>query len=211
MTASGLLFDLDGVLVESAPLHLRAYQQVFREAKLRFSNDAREAVLAGRPRSEVIEIATPGASGELRTKLAAAKPGALRQVLDDAEDCTAPGARQTVRALLAAGVPVAVVTNSATPEPWLRLLDVRVSVVVDRRDVTRPKPSPEGYLLAARRLDLPPERCLVVEDSEDGWRAAIAAGMQAIVVAPSRPLWIDAATPTITELEPARALRWVGA
>jgi beta-phosphoglucomutase-like phosphatase (HAD superfamily) len=55
-------------------------------------------------------------------------------------------------------------------------------VVVARDDVTRVKPDPELFLLAARRLDVAPERCVVFEDSPNGMRAALAAGMRCVAV-----------------------------
>ena len=67
----------------------------------------------------------------------------------------------------------------------LRALDLERSLdlVLTREDVEKPKPDPEIYLLAARRLDLSPEECLVVEDSTNGVRAAVAAGMNVIAFA----------------------------
>lgn len=67
----------------------------------------------------------------------------------------------------------------------LKSLDLEKSldVVLTREDVQRAKPDPEIYLLAATRLDVPPEECLVLEDSPNGVRAGVAAGMNVIAVA----------------------------
>jgi beta-phosphoglucomutase-like phosphatase (HAD superfamily) len=69
-------------------------------------------------------------------------------------------------------------------EGWLRRHGIRdlLDVVVARDDVTRVKPDPELFLLAARRLDVAPEGCLVFEDSANGMRAALAAGMGCVAV-----------------------------
>ena len=81
MTTSAVLFDMDGVLVDSASLHLRAYEQVFREAGIEFSVAARDAVREGKTRSEVIEIAVPDASSAITQALFDAKPNAVAQLL----------------------------------------------------------------------------------------------------------------------------------
>ncbi len=67
----------------------------------------------------------------------------------------------------------------------LRALDLEQSLdlVLSREDVERPKPDPEIYLLAAEKLEVPPEECLVLEDSPNGVRAGVAAGMNVIAVA----------------------------
>jgi len=84
------------------------------------------------------------------------------------------------------GIPCAVATSSRSPHAIghlgaAGLLDA-FETIVTRDDVTNPKPHPEPYLLAADRLGLAPGRCLAVEDSHAGVRAAHAAGMQTIMV-----------------------------
>lgn len=84
------------------------------------------------------------------------------------------------------GIPSAVATSSRSPHAIghlgaAGLLDA-FQTIVTRDDVTNPKPHPEPFLLAAGRLGLAPERCLAVEDSHAGVRAAHAAGMQTIMV-----------------------------
>ncbi len=192
MTTYAVLFDMDGVLVDSAGLHIRAYEQVFEEARLSFSGVAREAVLGGAARSRVIEIALPMAGSEVKRRLAEAKPRALRRLLDREGDCSMKGAKQMVAALVRAEVPMAVVTNSLAPHVWLQSMGVadQIQVVITGGDVSSPKPSPEGYNLAAERLGVAPNRCLAIEDSHDGWRAATAAGMDVALFGNARPPWL---------------------
>jgi beta-phosphoglucomutase len=209
MTAFGVLFDMDGVLVNSASLHMRAYEQVFERVGLPFTEAAREAVRSGKPRAEVLDLALPAAEQSLKKELTRAKPEALRRLLEGRADYGMPGAIESVQALSRAGVPMAVVTNSRTPELWLDKLDISelIRVVVSGDDVSSPKPSPEGYLLGAKRLGLSPDRCLAVEDSLDGWTAAQAAGMEVAVVAKERPVWLDADTQLMDQLDAERILR----
>ncbi|MDA1349417.1 MAG: HAD-IA family hydrolase [Chloroflexi bacterium] len=67
----------------------------------------------------------------------------------------------------------------------LRALDLESSLdaVLTREDVQQPKPDPEIYLLASRKLNVPPSECLVVEDSPNGVRAGVAAGMNVVALA----------------------------
>lgn len=209
MTTFGVLFDMDGVLVDSAPLHVRAYEEVFREVGLDFPDVAREAVLAGKTRSRVLDLALPTAKAGLKTKLSEAKPRALERVLKDHADCSMPGATQAVRGLARAGVPMAVVTNSRSAEIWIEKIGIskQIEVVITADDVSSPKPCAEGYLLGAERLGVRPDHCLAIEDSHDGWMAAKRAGMQVALLVNERPDWLDADTETIRRLDAEWILR----
>lgn len=209
MTAGGVLFDLDGVLVDSAAFHLRAYERVFAEAGLPFPDVARTAVTEGKARSHVIDLAAPSATPGLKRDLAEAKPKALEAILRDPSDCSMPGATETVRALASARVPMAVVTNSLAPQIWLRKIGVatQMQAVVTGEDTSSPKPSPEGYLLGASRLGLDPRSCLAIEDSYDGWRAAKDAGMQVAVLGDQTPEWLDTEAELMRRLDASEVLR----
>jgi HAD superfamily hydrolase (TIGR01509 family) len=206
MTTFAVLFDMDGVLVDSASLHVRAYEHVFRGVGLDFPDVARDAVLSGKARSQVLDLALPAAKADLKRRLSDAKPRALEIVLGDQTDCSIPGAIETVRALARAGVPMAVVTNSRSPGIWIEKIGIsdQIRVVVTGDDVSLPKPSAEGYLLGAERLGLAPDHCLAIEDSHDGWTAAKSAGMQVAVVAERRPGWLDAKTEVMHRLDASR-------
>ncbi len=208
MTTSAVLFDMDGVLVDSASLHVRAYERVFREAGIEFSDAARGAVHEGKSRSEVIEIAAPKASSTVRQALFDAKPVAVTQLVRTAADVSMPGATRTVRALAERGVSTGVVTNSVAPEIWLAAVEVLelMDVVVTGNDVSAPKPSPEGYLLAAERLGVPPTACIAFEDSLDGWLAASRASMRVVLLASRRPAWADAGVELVATLDSANVL-----
>lgn len=97
-----------------------------------------------------------------------------------------PGAREFIGELRERGIPTAVATSSRQPHAAHHLgaaglLDL-FETVVTRDDVVNPKPHPEPYLTAARRLGVDPLHCLALEDSHSGVRAAHAAGMQTVMV-----------------------------
>ena len=208
MTAIAVLFDMDGVLVDSAALHLRAYEQVFAEAGIQLSEAAREAVRAGKPRREVIDIAAPDASETVKQRLNDAKAEAVVAVIETAKGITMPGATWSTKALTDAGIPVGVVTNSRTPEIWLEAggLSEKLTVVVSGNDVGSPKPAPDGFLLAADRLGVDPSDCLAFEDSADGWLAATRAGMRVVLVSDTRPSWLPDDAESTTSLEASASL-----
>ncbi len=97
-----------------------------------------------------------------------------------------PGAREFVTELRERGIPTAVATSSRNPHAEHHLTAAGLlhlfETVVTRDDVVNPKPHPEPYLTAAGRLGIEPVRCLALEDSFSGVRAAHAAGMQTIMV-----------------------------
>jgi HAD superfamily hydrolase (TIGR01509 family) len=105
-----------------------------------------------------------------------------------------PGVEALLREAKALGLGRAVASSSSCGwvEGWLSRHGIRelVDVVVARDDVRRVKPEPELFLLAASRLGVPPAGCVVFEDSPNGMRAALAAGMRCVAVpnALTRPL-----------------------
>jgi HAD superfamily hydrolase (TIGR01509 family) len=97
-----------------------------------------------------------------------------------------PGAREFITDLRERGIPTAVATSSRNPHAAHHLgaaglLDL-FETIVTRDDVVNPKPHPEPYLTAAKRLGVDPLACLALEDSHAGVRAAHAAGMQTVMV-----------------------------
>jgi HAD superfamily hydrolase (TIGR01509 family) len=95
-----------------------------------------------------------------------------------------PGVVELVEEVRAAGLPYALVTSSEPEvvDAVLARLDVVFPVVVCAADVSRAKPDPEGYLLAAAKLGAEPGQCIALEDSLNGVRAAEAAGYRTVAV-----------------------------
>jgi HAD superfamily hydrolase (TIGR01509 family) len=105
-----------------------------------------------------------------------------------------PGAVELVTEVRAAGLPYALVTSSepAVVDAVLAKLDVEFPVIVCGADVSRAKPDPEGYLLAAAKLGVEPQQAMALEDSVNGVLAAEAAGYRTVAVpsvvpVPQRP------------------------
>jgi len=176
-----LLFDLDGVLVDSR----RCIENIWKKwAAARGRNPAPFiAVCHGRRISETIAQVAP----ELDAKAEAAALDQMEEVETDGVE-PVPGARELV-AGLAEGT-WAVVTSGSRKVATLRLTHVGLPiprVFITAEDVRRGKPDPEGYLLAATRLGVEPKECVVIEDSPPGVAAGKSAGMSVIAVATAQP------------------------
>lgn len=175
-TVSAVLFDLDGVLVESREATERVWLDWAR------ANGIGEAEL----RSAMHGVRSVEVVRALRPELdAVAESEAIerRQAEDVAGLRAIPGAAEALRALREERV--AVVTSATRELAAARLSAVGIelpAVVVYAGDVSRGKPDPEGYLTAARRLGVDPAEALVVEDSPPGIEAGRAAGAATVAV-----------------------------
>ena len=195
-----LIFDFDGVVVDSEPVHLMGFQRVLQTVGLTLTEadyytrylgyDDHDAILvAGRDRGVAFDEARIA-------ELTAAKTRIVQQAFAESIR-PLPGAVELIAAAAGAGVPVGVCSGALREEIELASATVGVrehfAVIVAARDVARGKPDPEGYRLALRRLgaaagrDLRADRTLAVEDSPAGIDAARSAGMKVLAVATSYP------------------------
>ena len=182
-----VIFDMDGVLVDSYHAHFKSWQVVAAEEGLALT-EAEFAAQFGRTNPEIIAVYWgEGRFGDDEVAaLADRKEAAFREILE-ADFPTMPGAKALLESLSGAGFALAV-GSSGPPENIelvLRELGARplFGAVVTASDVTRGKPDPQVFLLGAERLGVPPSRCVVVEDAAPGLAAAKAAGMKSIGLA----------------------------
>jgi HAD superfamily hydrolase (TIGR01509 family) len=178
-----VLFDLDGTLADTEPLQWRAY----REVLLRYGVDV------GPEEYQRHWIATAGGAEyacatyglEVPPAQVKAEKNATYRAIIDAGVPPRPGAVEAARRLHATHR-LAVATNSLRDETEVVLGHVGLRgllhALVTREDYPDAKPAPDAYLAAAQRLGCPPAECLVVEDSQRGLAAGLAAGMRVVVV-----------------------------
>ena len=181
----GVAFDLDGLLVNTEELYQDVGSELLRRRGKTFGPDLLDAMM-GRPQQVALAImiewhALDDTIDQLAGETKEIFYGMLETRLEPM-----PGAVTLVERLVARGVPRCVATSSG-PEFAADVLG-RVGLrhhfgfVLTSADVVRGKPDPEIYLAAARRLDVPPTELLVLEDSQTGCRAAVAAGAQVVAV-----------------------------
>jgi pseudouridine 5'-phosphatase len=181
-----VIFDLDGVLLDTERLYTQATQQVVAEFGKTFDWSLK-ARMMGRAELESAEdlvrwLKLPISGAEY---LARKRP-LLERLFDDTQ--ALPGAEAFVRTLHARGLGLAVATSSSTeyfrrktaPHAWFSLFSV--VICADHPELERLKPAPDIFLLAARELGAEPGVCAVVEDSLAGVQAARAAGMYVVAL-----------------------------
>lgn len=189
----GVIFDWDGVIIHSAALHRKSWHLVAEEEGLQIPQGAFEISFGMRNAQiipEVFRWAEKGDADRIRS-LADRKEALYRQLLRKEGIAPLPGVVELLRRLREAGVPTAV--GSSTPRENIttvidvaRLENAFVAIVASE-DVRRGKPDPEVFRIAAERLGLPPERCVVVEDAHVGIEAARRGGMKVLAVASTHP------------------------
>ncbi len=190
-----VLFDMDGLLVDSEPLWFVVEREVMARLGGPWGEADQQALIGGsleRTVSWLLAKAVPGPATPARPAARRWPAGWSREwcgwCWSGACRCSrAPPA--LLAALDAAGVPYALVTASsrAIMDAVLKVTGLTFAVTVCGEDVRRAKPDPEPYLLAAARLGVPPAGCVVLEDSPTGIAAARAAGCPVIAV-PSVPV-----------------------
>jgi HAD superfamily hydrolase (TIGR01509 family) len=187
---AGYIFDLDGTLINTMPLHYRAWDAAMRHHGLaEVLNEDLFYSLGGVPTVRVAELLGVHYGLKLDPyEVEVTKERMFLQKLD-AVDPIAPVVEFARRVALTQPVAIATGGQPEVALPALKAagLEGLFKIVVTPRDVEpgRGKPEPDMFLLAAMKMGVPPAQCLVFEDAEPGICAALAAGMQVVRV-PSR-------------------------
>jgi len=185
----GLIFDCDGTLADTMPMHWQAWQVINRRYQLEFPED-RFYALGGVPSRDILRLLAREQGLEL-DPLAVAREKEAEYLKLMARVNPIPEVTAIVRANHGRR-PMAVASGGARHviEMVLRRLELRdhFQAVVTCEDVVRQKPAPDIYLEAARRIGVPPGLCRVYEDSETGLAGARAAGMTVVDVRELRRL-----------------------
>ncbi len=183
----GVIFDVDGVLADSFAAHRKSWQ-LLAESMGRKVTDDEFARTFGRTSRDIIAILFREEEPETIRRLDDHKESIYRDLVRGHLP-EMPGATALVRTLHAAGFRLAI--GSSGPPENVNLvcaelqLDACLSAKVTGQDVSRGKPDPQVFQLAAKRLGLSPTRCVVVEDAPSGVEAARRAGMRCIALAGS--------------------------
>jgi len=188
--AKAVIWDMDGVIADTAPYHFRAWQDVFRRRMVNFTKDDFRHNF-GQRNDTIIRNTLGGqiAQSEIEA-IAREKEETFRRVIGQ-DIKPLPGAIKLLKSLREHGFKIALA--SSAPIENIRLITEGLGIenyfhaIVNGRDVAEGKPSPQGFLLAAQRLEVEPRDCIVIEDAIAGVTACKRAGMHCIAVTNTHP------------------------
>jgi beta-phosphoglucomutase family hydrolase len=189
MNITGVIFDMDGVMVLSENAHWQSWQVAGKQHGLQ-ADYAKFLSCFGRTNPDCIGVMFGELSSDESNAIADDKESAYRDIVR-AQVPLAPGLHDLLRALRARGIRTAI-GSSAPPENINLILDAGklrdlFDAVADGSQVKRGKPAPDVFLLAAEKMGIPAKNCAVIEDAPAGIAAAVAAGMLAIGVTTTNP------------------------
>ncbi len=184
----GVIFDLDGVIVSTDNCHYLAWKKMADEENIPFGRAINER-LRGVSRMESLEIILEKANRPYtqaeKDALAARKNAYYVELIGSLSKADIlPGALAVLELLKKRGLKTAIGSSSKNAPLILERIGLAnaFDAVADGNQITRSKPDPEVFLLAAKQIGLAPSACLVVEDADSGVEAATAAGMRALGV-----------------------------
>lgn len=180
------IFDLDGVLVDTARYHFLAWKRLAAELGFDLTEEVNEK-LKGVSRMQSLEIILSLSGISLseaeKEKLAVKKNNWFAGFIANMKaDEIFPGVKPLLQKLKEEKIKVALASSSKNAQRVIDLLGIKndFDAVVDGNMIERTKPDPEIFLVAAKKLNMQPQQCLVFEDAEAGVEAAVRAGMKCI-------------------------------
>ena len=185
-----VIWDMDGVIADTARYHLQAWQQTFRKRGVNFTEDDFKHRFGQRNDTIIRDAIGESISPDEVDTIAGEKEADYRRrVAQNLKPL--PGVIALINSLTADGVKMAI-ASSAPPENIQLVtrglgIDNCFQAIVWGREVTEGKPSPQAFLLAASKLGIEPRNCLVIEDAIAGVTAAKQAGMKCLAVTNTHP------------------------
>ena len=188
------IFDLDGVIVDTAHYHFLSWQRLAGELGVNFTiqdNERLKGVSRTRSLEILLELGKIRLDERKKEALEEQKNGWFVEYINSMKpDEVFPGVKDLIKRIKDKGIKVALASSSKNAATVIRMIRMAsdFEVVVDGTMITHSKPNPEIFLLAASRLHLPPASCVVFEDAEAGVEAALAAGMKCVGVGSPKQL-----------------------
>ncbi|MBZ9630548.1 beta-phosphoglucomutase [Salegentibacter sp. LM13S] len=193
-TTKGVIFDLDGVIVDTAKFHFLAWRKLANDLGFDFTKEQNEQ-LKGVSRVESLKKILEWGELELsktefKRQMTLKNENYLSYVAKMDEDEILPGVQKVIDYLIENNIPFALGSaskNARTILKKINLLD-KFDAIVDGNDVSKAKPDPEVFLIAAERINIKPENSIVFEDSVAGVQAANNANMMSIGIGEEKTL-----------------------
>lgn len=181
-----VIFDMDGLMIDTEPIYKRALQKAAAELGYHLSDEFAFTLIGlSNPacRNAIAGHLGPGFPLDEYWKR---WPELWREEAEEHGIAKKPGLDELLSCLKDRGTPMAIATSSSRPQTEFSLrvsgLSFPFDHIVTGDQIENGKPAPDIFLEASRRLDVSPDRCLALEDSENGVRAAHSAGMVTIMV-----------------------------
>jgi beta-phosphoglucomutase len=180
------IFDLDGVIVDTAHYHFLAWKRLANELGVKFTeedNERLKGVSRLRSMEIIMELGGITLSQHDKEMLANKKNTWFVDYVERmVPEEIFPGVKYLITKLREKGIKIGLASSSKNAKTVIHLLRIQneFDAVVDGTMITHSKPDPEIFLLAAKKLGVDPKDCLVFEDAEAGVEAAVAAGMQCV-------------------------------
>ena len=189
MAIRGFIFDLDGVLTDTAEYHYRGWKRLADEEGILFTRGDNER-LRGIPRRESLILILKGQlypEEKMLEMMERKNKYYLEFIHEVSSKDLLPGARELLEEIRQAGLKSALGSASKNAPDVIQRLGIAslLDAVSDGSSVERQKPAPDLFLHAAKQLDLQPDECVVVEDASAGIDAGRAAGMLTVGLGPS--------------------------
>lgn len=182
VTLKAVIFDLDGVVVDTVPLHFKAWKRMFNEYGHDFTFTDYKRKVDGIPRYDGARTILTELSDDEVHRAGDKKQRYFRELLDAADIPRYDTTIRLIDLLRAARIKVAVISSSKNCVHILERIGIlgNLDAVIGGADITRGKPDPQIFLMAAGRLETAPEDCVVFEDAVLGVEAAKNAHMKCV-------------------------------
>ncbi|MBD2194919.1 MULTISPECIES: beta-phosphoglucomutase [Calothrix] len=184
----GVIFDLDGVLTDTAEYHYRAWQRLADEEGIPFNREDNEALRGVSRRESLMLIVKnrPYTESQLQEMMERKNNYYVESIQNITPKDLLPGAIALLEELRQAGIKIAIGSASKNAHTVVEKLGIadQVDAIADGYSVQKPKPAPDLFLFAAHELGLPANQCIVVEDAAAGIEAGLAAGMWTVGLGP---------------------------
>ncbi len=188
MKFSAFLFDLDGVIVDTAKFHFIAWKRLAEELSVSFTEQDNEQLKGVSRRGSIEKIMSWGnltlPEEDINRWMKIKNDWYLELVAHMNPDELLPGALNCLKETKAAGIKIALGSASKNAPMILKQCEIEsyFDAVIDGTMVAHSKPHPEVFLKGADAVGVPPEKCVVFEDSQAGIEAALAGNMHAIAI-----------------------------